>query len=126
MFKGGVKITNRLRVLYGATVLWATFGWMVISFLSHQIFWGALMLVATIALLLLLFSERFKRSHIQDRSEIFFLIAPLIGIPLLTIFPLLVGIGATLLIVHLGVFVLLAALALYELWKASQEPLESK
>jgi hypothetical protein len=126
MFKGGVRITNRFRFLYGAAVLWATFGWMVISLLSKQIFWGVLMLVATIALLFLLFGEKFKRDYIHDRSEIFLLIAPLIGIPFLTIFPLLVGVGVYLLIIHFGVFVLLAALSLYELWRASREPLESK
>jgi hypothetical protein len=126
MFKGGVRITNRFRFLYGAAVLWATFGWMVISLLSKQIFWGVLMLVATIALLFLLFGEKFKRDYIHDRSEIFLLISPLIGIPFLTIFPLLVGVGVYLLIIHFGVFVLLAALSLYELWRASREPLESK
>jgi hypothetical protein len=120
MFKGGVRITNRFRFLYGAAVLWATFGWMVISLLSKQIFWGVLMLVATIALLFLLFGEKFKRDYIHDRSEIFLLISPLIGIPFLTIFPLLVGVGVYLLIIHFGVFVLLAALSLYELWRQAE------
>jgi hypothetical protein len=126
MFKGGIKITNRFRFLYGAAVLWATFGWMVFSFLSQQIFWGVIMLVATIVLLILLFGESFKRDYVHDRSEIFFLIAPLIGIPLLAIFPLLVGVGSYLLIIHFGVFVLLAALSLYELWMASRKPLKTK
>lgn len=126
MFKGGIFITNRFRVIYGVAVIWATFGWMVLSFLSQQIFWGVVMLVATAALIILLFGERFKSDHIQDRSEIFFLIAPLFGIPLLAIFPLLVGTGASLLILHLGIFVLMAVLALYELWRANREGRESR